>query len=109
MQRFPALGVFFKLSVPLTATLCLCAQGLPPRTAPTDYQAQGKAGAVTIAADFDRHSVPTAQGTLSTEEFVVVELGLFGAPEARMNISLDDFSLRINGKKSPLPTQPFGL
>ena len=109
MRRFPALGVFCKLSVPLTATLCLSAQGLPPRTTPTDYQAQAKAGPVTLAADFVRHSVPTAQGTLSTEEFVVVELGLFGPPDTRMQISMDDFSLRINGKKSALPAQPYGM
>lgn len=85
------------------------APGLPPRVAPTDYQAQAKAGSVTLAADFVRHSVPTAQGPLSSEEFVVVELGLFGPPEARMQISLDDFSLRINGKKAALASQPFGL
>ena len=105
MRRFPALGVFFKLSVPLAATLCLSAQGLPPGTT-TDYQAQAKAGPVTLAADFVRHSVPTAQGTLSTEEFVVVELGLFGPPETRMQISMDDFSLRIR-RKSASP--PYGM
>jgi hypothetical protein len=26
-----------------------------------------------------------------------------------MKISADDFSLRINGKKAPLPTRPFGM
>jgi hypothetical protein len=86
----------------------MSAQGLPPRAAPTDYQAQAKAGTVTIAADFVRHSVPTALGPLSSEAYVCVELGLYGPAEARMQISLDDFSLRINGKK-PLTTQPFGL
>jgi hypothetical protein len=85
------------------------AKGLPPRATPADYQVQAKAGTVTIAAEFTGHSVPTAQGPLSTEDFVVVEMGLFGAPDARMKISADDFSLRINGKKAPLPTRPFGM
>lgn len=85
------------------------AQGLPPRAAPTDYQAQARAGAVTIAADFVGHSVPTAQGTLSTADFIVVETGMFGPPSARAQISLDDFSLRINGKKALLHSQPYGL
>ena len=40
---------------------------------------------------------------------MVVETGLFGPPEARIQISLDDFSLRINGKKTPLRSQPYGL
>lgn len=108
MQPSPLLRSFVRVATGFAAVLCLSAQGMPPRAAPTDYQAQTKAGNVTIAADFVRHSVPTASGPLSTDAYVSVELGLYGPPEARMQISLDDFSLRINGKKA-LPTQPFGL
>jgi hypothetical protein len=88
---------------------CWCAQGqdemkgLPPRAAPSDYQAQAKAGSVTIAAEFKGHSIPTLEGILTTEDFVVVEVGLFGAADARLKLSLDDFTLRINGKKTPTP------
>jgi hypothetical protein len=107
--------------------LCLCAQeqtppakeaptaptnetkGLPPRVAPADYQAQAHAGTFTIAADFVEHGIPTPQGAFSTEDYVVVETGLYGPPEARLKLSANDFSLRINGKKVPLPSQPFGL
>jgi hypothetical protein len=85
------------------------AKGMPPRATPADYQAQAQAGTVTVAAEFKGHSVPTPQGPLSTEDFVVVETALFGPPDARMRISADDFSLRINGKKAPLPTRPFGM
>ncbi|HLN02598.1 MAG TPA: hypothetical protein VK335_25140 [Bryobacteraceae bacterium] len=110
--------VLSAIAVVLAATLCLCAQeqatptkdarpneaqGLPPRAAPTDYQSQAKAGEVTIAAEFDGHSVPTEEQTLNTEDFVVVEVALFGPPGARTQISLDDFSLRVNGKKAPVP------
>jgi hypothetical protein len=73
--------------------LCLCAQGqetqikeirgLPPRATPADYQAQAQAGGMTIAAEFVGHFVPTLQGNLSTEDYVVVETGMFGPPEAR--------------------------
>ena len=84
-------------------------KGLPPRNTATDYQAQAKAGTVTLAAEFAGHSVPTAQGTFSTEDYVVVETGWFGPPEARLTLSIDDFSLRINGKKMPVPSQPFAL
>jgi len=77
------------------------AVGTPPRVAPTDYQASAKAGVVTIAADFDQHSVPTPEQLLTTEDYVVVEVALYGPPDARSQISLDDFTLRINNSKKP--------
>jgi hypothetical protein len=55
-----------------------------------------------------RHAVPTPQGEFSTEDYVAVEVGLFGAPGARLKLNANDFSLRVNGKK-PLPTRPFGM
>jgi len=106
------------------AALCLCAfsqesapkettatqtKGLPPRTAPTEYQTQAKVGTVTIAAEFKRHSVPTMENTLSTEDYVVVETALYGPPEARLKLSPEDFSLRINGKKAAVPSVPYGM
>jgi hypothetical protein len=103
--------------------LCLCAQGqtppskaapsneakgMVPRGGPADYQAQAKAGKVTIGAEFMRHGIPTPQGPLTTEDYVVVEAGLFGGPGERTTLSINDFSLRINGKKTPLQSQPYG-
>ena len=121
MRLADVLRTGLSIGVILSAGLCHSAQepakdarpgavqGLPPRAAPTDYQAQAQAGAVTIAADFVGHSVPTADGTLSTEEYVVVEAALFGAAGAKLQISPEDFSLRINGKKAPSPSKPYGL
>jgi len=125
MRLSPVLKIGVLITVVLIATLCLCAQatnapskdaqikqaqGTPPRATPAEYQAQAQAGTVTVAAEFKGHSVPTAQGTpLSTEDYVVVEVGLFGAPGARLKLSATDFSLRVNGKKTPLPSQPSGL
>jgi hypothetical protein len=116
MQFSPAL----RTSVLITA-FCLCAQGqskepqvgelngLPPRATPADYQAHAQAGTVTVAAEVTGHAIPTAQGPLSSEDYVAIETGLFGPPEARLTLSLGDFSLRINGKKSPLSSQPYAL
>ena len=84
-------------------------RGLPPRSTPADYQAQAKAGNVTLAAEFARHAVPTAQGVFNTEDYVVVEAAVFGAADTRLTISADDVSIRISGKKTPLPSQPYGL
>ena len=83
-------------------------KGVPPRATPADYQAHAQAGSVTIAAEFEGHSVPTPDTVLSTEDYVVVEVGLFGSPESRIKLSFENFSLRINGKK-PVPAQPYGL
>ena len=84
-------------------------RGIPPRAAPTDYQAHAAAGTVTVAAEFVGHSVPTPQGIFSSEDYVVVETALFGPADARLQISFEDFALRINEKKTPLPSQPFGM
>jgi hypothetical protein len=83
-------------------------KGLPPRGTPADYQARAKAGTVTLAAEFMRHAVPTPQGEFSTEDYVVVEAGLFGGPGEHSKLNINDFSLRVNGKK-PLPSRPFGM
>ncbi len=82
---------------------------MPPRATPTDYQAHGQAGAVTIGAEFSAHSVPVPQGVLSTDDYIVVEVGFFGPPEAHATISGGDFSLRVNDKKSALPAQPYSM
>ncbi len=82
---------------------------MPPRATPADYQAQAQAGGMTIAAEFAGHFVPTLQGNLSTEDYVVVETGMFGPPEAHTKLFVGDFSLRINGKKTALPAQPYGM
>jgi len=84
-------------------------KGMPPRLAPTEYQAHVAAGPLTIAADFEGHSVATPEATYTTEEYVVVEVGMFGAPGARALLSKADFSLRINGKKTAAPSQPYEL
>jgi hypothetical protein len=84
------------------------ARGMPPRANASDYQSHAQAGTVTIAAEFTGHGLPTLEGPLSTEDYVAVETALFGPAGARLMISIDDFSLRLNGKK-PMPAQQFGL
>src|SRR5664279_5634330 len=119
MRLFPVL----KSGLWITA-LCLCAQGqnapgkeapaneskgMPPRVSPAEYPTHAQAGTVTIAAEFTGHAVGTPQGSLTTEDYVVVETGFFGADGARTKLAIDEFSLRINGKKVPLPGQPYGV
>ncbi len=112
--RFSPVCLFI---LPLAGTLCgfmqaqeqQASKGLPPRASPSDYQAQAKAGAVTIGAEFMGHSVPTPEAIYTTEDYVVVEVGMFGAPDAAARLSVEDFSLRINGSKKVLSNQPYEL
>lgn len=83
------------------------ANGMPPRSSPADYASQAHAGTVTIAAEFAGHSIPRPEDPLSTEDYVVVETAFFAAPGQHIALSTGDFSLRINGKKTPLPSQAF--
>jgi hypothetical protein len=120
MRFSPAYGIGIVLGA-----LCLCApgqdtqtkrpavnetKGIPARAAPADYQAHAAAGTVTVAAEFLGHSIPRPEGdALISEDYVVIEMGLFGPPEARLKISVEDFALRVNNKKAPVPGQPFGM
>src|SRR5690348_14811265 len=100
------LTLFF---TPLASPQAPETKGLPPRAAPTDYQTQAKAGELTVAAEFTGHSVPTLDGTYTTEDYVVVEVALFGATGAKAKLAAGDFSLRINGKKQAQQSQPYEL
>jgi hypothetical protein len=84
-------------------------QGLPARATPADYQTQAKVGNFTLAAEFTGHGIPNALQPLHSEDHVAVEVALFGPADARLTIGPGDFSLRINGKKELLPSQPWGL
>src|ERR1039458_6162742 len=94
MRLFPIL----RMGVPIAA-VCLCVQGqnppsqnppgkdapietkgMPPRATPVDYPGQAEAGKVTIAAEFQGHSVPPPPGNRTPEDYIVVETGLFRAP-----------------------------
>ena len=84
-------------------------QGMPARTTAADYQASGQAGAITIAGEFLGHNIPTLKGTLTSEDYVAVEVAFFGAAEGRIELAPGDFQLRVSDKKTPLPRQPYGF
>jgi hypothetical protein len=82
-------------------------QGLAPRTGPADYPVQAKLGPITLAAEFAGHGLPTPEGPLSTEDYVVVEVAFFGPTGKRLPVSFNDFSLRINNRKNPIPSESY--
>jgi len=80
------------------------AKEIPPRASASDYQAHAQAGKITIGAEFMGHSIAVPDGLYSTEDYVAVEVGLFGPADAPVTVATEDFSLRVNGKKMPLPS-----
>jgi hypothetical protein len=84
-------------------------KGLPPRATPGEYLSRARVGTYSIAAEFDRHDVPTAETTLTTEDYICVEVAIFGAAGSHLTVSSPDFSLRINGKKSALVAEQFAM
>jgi hypothetical protein len=50
--------------------------------------------------------VPTPEAIYNTEDYVVIEAGYFAAPGTKLPISWSNFSLRINNKKEPVPSEP---
>jgi hypothetical protein len=79
-----------------------------PRASANDYQAHARVGPVLLGAEFMRHAVPTPQGEFSTEEYVAVEIGVFGAAGEKARLSVGDFALRVNGKKA-VASVPYGM
>ena len=63
-----------------------------------------KPGPITIAAEFSAHSVPVPQGVLSTEDYIVVEVGFFGNRPMRMPLSLPEtFRFASTSVRPPYP------
>ncbi len=81
---------------------------IPVRPSPGDYQGHASTGPFTIAAEFTAHAVVTPNASFSNEDYVTVEVALYGPAGAHLRLSLEDFSLRINGKKA-VPSQSFVL
>lgn len=103
------------LAMGVLCAMSLCGQapvevhGVPARAGAVDYQTKAEVGGVTIAADFVGHAVPTLDGMFTNEDYVVVEVAFYGKPDAKLKLTWEDFSLRINGKKMPTPATQFGL
>lgn len=84
-------------------------KGMSPRSAPTDYQAHAAAGNLTIGAESSGHSIPVPEGALTTEEYLTIEVAIFGPADAKTTVARQNFSLRINGKKNSIESQPYEL
>jgi len=93
----------------LSAFTLLRAQGPAPRTAVADYPVHTQMDAVTLAAEYLVHSLPTPNGTLVAKDYLVVEIAFFGPSFSRLKMSPDHFTLRVNGKGAALLSDTSGM
>jgi hypothetical protein len=98
-------GTLFGLAVSAGVVL---AQG-PGVRDPDAYPARAGLGNATLAAEYLVHSLPTAHGSLFTPDYLVVEAMYFGSPGTRMPLSASHFTLRLNGRKTPIFPQTPGV
>ncbi len=93
----------------LSAIALLHAQGTTTKTKASDYPVQVQMDSVTLAAEYLVHSLPTPQGTLVANDYLVVEVAFYGPSFSRLKMSPDNFKLRINGKGESFSTEPPGM
>jgi hypothetical protein len=98
-----------RLALFLSAITLLQSQSSSPRSHASDYPVHVQLDSVSLGAEYLVHSLPTESGTLVANEYLVVEVAFFGPNMSRLKMSPDQFSLRINGRGTPLPTEPAGL
>jgi hypothetical protein len=83
-------------------------RGLKPRAKPSDYPVVQRQNNVTIAAEqLSKRQVHNSFASDLNRGFVVVEVGLFPQPDASIQVSPDQFVLRVAGSNSVIrPAAP---
>jgi hypothetical protein len=77
------------------------AQGLPPRASPLDYPAHAALDKnFTLAAENLLHTLPTANGSLVANDYLVIEAAAFGPVKERIDLAAGNFTLVITMGKN---------
>ncbi|HUP05299.1 MAG TPA: hypothetical protein VMU19_14980 [Bryobacteraceae bacterium] len=84
------------------------APAVPARPNLTDYQGHAATGVYNIAGEYTGHNVVTPLASFTNEDYVTVEVAIYGPKGARLKLSYQDFSLRVNGKKG-IPAESYVL
>jgi hypothetical protein len=87
----------------------LNAQGTRPKENPTEYPAHADVNGVTIAAENVGHSITSEYGAYFARDYLVVDVAIFSKNKRPLRFSPANFSLRLNGKKTPLLAQTPGI
>jgi hypothetical protein len=66
-------------------------------------------GERTLAAEYMARSIPVPGGSLFTEDYLVIDVAMFGPKYDSLALSSSHFTLRMNGKKTPILSQTPGV
>ena len=80
-----------------------------PREKASDYPEHAKLADREIGAEYLVHSIPVERGVLVASDYLVVEVAVFPLTPAGVTVSAGQFTLRINGKKTPVFPQSPGM
>ena len=80
-----------------------------PRDKASDYPEHVKLADREIGVEYLVHSVPVERGVLLASDYLVVEVAVFPLTLAGVTVSSSQFTLRINGKKTPVYPQSTGM
>jgi hypothetical protein len=83
----------------------LLAAGTTPKPRPEDYPAHAAAGILRIGADYTVHSFSARGRTFVADNYLVVEVAIYGPPRADLMVSTSRLTLRVNGRKQLLYSQ----
>jgi hypothetical protein len=91
-------------SVLLAALLVpvLSGQGTTPKPKAAEYPTQGKAGELEIGAEYMVRTIFLEKTSITTDEYLVVEVALYPPRGAEIAVNAQHFNLRLNGKKDAL-------
>jgi hypothetical protein len=85
----------------------VCAQGLTPKDKPSDYPSHEDFGnGLTLGAEYLVHTLPTANGALIANDYLVIEVAVFGAKGGSIDLDAGHFTLRLNQKTTLTPDSP---
>lgn len=80
-----------------------------PREKASDYPEHARLADREIGVEYLVHSIPVERGVLVAPDYLVVEVAVFPLTLAGVNVSAGEFTLRINGKKTPVYAQSPGM
>lgn len=99
---------YLRLALPLLLGLSLAA-GTEPKPKADAYPAHASTPEVSIGAEYLVHSVPARSLTFTARDHLVVEVAVYAPNGGTLNIALEQFGLRINGRKETIQPQSPGF
>ncbi len=75
-----------------------------PRAKASEYPVHGTVGDLELGAEYFLHSIPSARGMLFAQDYLVVEVAIFGPSKLPFSTGPGRFHLRVNNGKMLLAT-----